>query len=85
MSIAAKKAYDITQTMIATAVERASLYGVSPALHECDQLLGYFINQAKMAEVDAVNAYIDGGHNDATKVTHIMARLGLANKPAKVL
>jgi SAM-dependent methyltransferase len=71
--------------MIALATARAAAFGVSPALSECDQLLGYLINQAKMSPSAAVQAYIDGGHHDAAKVTRLMERLGLANSSAKVL
>lgn len=85
MSIAAKKAIDISEDMKSAATTQAAHYGVSPALHECDQLLGYFVHQAKMSEVAAVQAYIDGGFNDASKVTRLLEKLGLSNKPAKVL
>jgi SAM-dependent methyltransferase len=85
VSIPAQKAIDISDEMTSIASMRAASFGISPSLHEGDQLLGYFINQAKMSEKSAVEAYVDGGHHDAAKVVRLLEKLKLAGSSARVL
>jgi SAM-dependent methyltransferase len=59
--------------------------GVSGALHNHDQLLGYLINHARMEPSAAISAYFSGGRSDAHAVLRVADQLGLSLEDATVL
>lgn len=77
---ASSKAYTLTPEMIAYAREVAPRWNVSPELHEHDQLMGYFINNARMDPIDAVKSYFAGGSSDARSIVALADRLGVSKQ-----
>lgn len=80
-----KKAISLTEEMKKCAQAEGSLAGVSPSISEYDQLLGYFVNKAKMDPVQAVKSYFSGGKTNADQVIAVMRDLDLIGGRKRVL
>ncbi len=80
-----KKALTLTDEMKNCAHAEGSLAGVSPSISEYDQLLGYFVNKAKMDPVQAVKSYFSGGKANADQVIAVMHSLNLIGDRKRVL
>jgi hypothetical protein len=65
------------------AVQEAAQYGVSPALSNCDQLLGFLINNAGPA--DAACSYFAGGAADVGAISSIINEFIPQDRPRRIL
>lgn len=83
--IRSEKAFDLNPLMEHAAEQEAAKYGVSPALSNCDQLLGFFINNVKMEMADAVRSYFAGGAGDAGAISSIINEFTPQDRPRRIL
>jgi SAM-dependent methyltransferase len=78
-------ALDISEPMLRQAAEAHLKFNCDVSLSPFDQLLGYFIHQAKMDPLAAVDAYFQGGIKDASSVIALMKDLELDVNSAQTL
>jgi SAM-dependent methyltransferase len=82
---AATQAFDLTSDIRAVAEECASHYGVRPDLDDRDHIFGYSIHQLRVEPDHATRGYFGGGRSDAEHVKTLVARLGLSERPFRLL
>lgn len=73
--VRSEHALHLSDAMLAHAAKNGEVYGVDGSISEKDQLLGYFINKARMEPIEAISAYFSGGKSDARAVSAVMAEL----------
>jgi SAM-dependent methyltransferase len=75
------RALELTPEIKSAAIIHAAAFEVSPALHECDNILSYIIQYSKESVANGpaagVREYCQSGKDDAIKIEALIAKLGL--------
>ena len=81
--VKSEKAFELSDELVTAAKKAAALYGVSSAVCEEDQLLGFLVNN-RSDSVEAVEVYINDGDAHARQISGLIDFLRLPES-AKVL
>jgi SAM-dependent methyltransferase len=75
------RALDLTPELVSASISHAAAFHVSPALHECDNILSYIIQYSEESVAHGpaagVHEYFQSGKSDAIKIEALIAKLGL--------